>query len=105
MVQSMNLSDDLASQVFSLPAQERFTLAQQLLDSILEKRNIREIWLTHLHRDHVSGANHLKKRRNVKIAAHPITARDLAGVVDVWLGCADRSQQQYILAHPREALS
>jgi len=30
---------------------------------------------------------------------------ELAGVVDLWLGCADRSQQQYILAHPREALS
>jgi hypothetical protein len=26
-----------------------------------------------------------------------------AGVVDLWLGCADRSQQQYLLAHPREA--
>src|SRR5712691_3751649 len=30
---------------------------------------------------------------------------ELAGVVDLWLGCADRGQQQYILAHPREALS
>lgn len=56
---------------------------QALLDRILEKRNIREIWLTHLHRDHVSGANHLKKKRGVKIAAHPITRRDLQGVVDV----------------------
>src|SRR5204863_308126 len=62
---------------------------QALLDSILDKRNIREIWLTHLHRDHVSGANHLKKRRGVKIAAHPLTARDLEGVVDV-----DRTFQQ-----------
>jgi glyoxylase-like metal-dependent hydrolase (beta-lactamase superfamily II) len=44
---------------------------------------VREIWLTHLHHDHVSGANHLKERLGVKIAAHPITARDLAGVVDV----------------------
>src|SRR5215467_1645881 len=56
---------------------------QGLLDRILEKRNIREIWLTHLHRDHVSGANHLKQKRGVKIAAHPITARDLEGVVEV----------------------
>jgi ribonuclease/clavin/mitogillin len=56
---------------------------QALLDRILEKRNIREIWLTHLHRDHVSGANHLKQRRGVKIAAHPITAGDLDGVVQV----------------------
>jgi len=26
-------------------------------------------------------------------------------VVDLWLCCADRNQQQYLLAHPREALS
>jgi hypothetical protein len=25
--------------------------------------------------------------------------------VDLWLGCADRRQQEYLLAHPREALS
>src|SRR5713226_7801896 len=30
---------------------------------------------------------------------------ELAGLVDLWLGCAERSHQQYILAHPREALS
>jgi hypothetical protein len=30
---------------------------------------------------------------------------ELAGVVDLWLRCTDRGQQQYILAHPREALS
>jgi glyoxylase-like metal-dependent hydrolase (beta-lactamase superfamily II) len=51
------------------------------LDRILEHRNIREIWLTHLHNDHVSGANHLKEKRGVRIAAHPITARDLDGIV------------------------
>ncbi len=56
---------------------------QAVLDHVLERRKIREIWLTHLHRDHVSGANHLKKRRGVSIAAHPITARDLRGFVDV----------------------
>jgi len=33
-----------------------------------------------------------------------LSTTELAGVVDLWLGCADRSQQQYILAHPREAL-
>ncbi len=33
-----------------------------------------------------------------------LSGAELAGVVDLWLGCADRSQQQYILAHPREAL-
>ena len=56
---------------------------QALLDRLLAGRKIREIWLTHLHRDHVSGANHLKRESRVKIAAHPITARDLQGVVDV----------------------
>ncbi|MBI2149156.1 MAG: MBL fold metallo-hydrolase, partial [Acidobacteria bacterium] len=56
---------------------------QALLDRVLEKRKIREIWLTHLHPDHVSGANHLKKERGVRIAAHAITARDLRGFVDV----------------------
>jgi ribonuclease/clavin/mitogillin len=56
---------------------------QEMLDRVLEKRNVREIWLTHLHADHVGGANHLRQKRGVKIAAHPITARDLAGTVDV----------------------
>jgi len=58
---------------------------QALLDRVLEKRRarIREIWLTHLHRDHVGGANHLRQRWGAKIAAHPITARDLAGQVHV----------------------
>src|ERR1051326_3763897 len=56
---------------------------QAMLDRILEHRNIREIWLTHLHADHVGGANHLKAKRGLKIAAHPITAGDLEGVVKV----------------------
>jgi glyoxylase-like metal-dependent hydrolase (beta-lactamase superfamily II)/ADP-ribose pyrophosphatase YjhB (NUDIX family) len=56
---------------------------QALLDRVLDRRNVREIWLTHLHRDHVGGANHLKQTRGLKIAAHAITARDLAGVVQV----------------------
>jgi ParB-like chromosome segregation protein Spo0J len=34
-----------------------------------------------------------------------LSGTELAAVVDIWLRCADRSQQQYILAHPREALS
>jgi ParB-like chromosome segregation protein Spo0J len=34
-----------------------------------------------------------------------LSTAELAGVVDLWLGCADRSQQQYMLAHPREALT
>jgi ribonuclease/clavin/mitogillin len=56
---------------------------QAVLDRVLDKRKVREIWLTHLHRDHVSGANHLKQRLGVKVAAHPITAKDLNGFVQV----------------------
>jgi glyoxylase-like metal-dependent hydrolase (beta-lactamase superfamily II)/ADP-ribose pyrophosphatase YjhB (NUDIX family) len=56
---------------------------QHLLDRVLSGRSVREIWLTHLHRDHVGGANHLKRELGVKVAAHPITAKDLEGVVDV----------------------
>jgi glyoxylase-like metal-dependent hydrolase (beta-lactamase superfamily II)/8-oxo-dGTP pyrophosphatase MutT (NUDIX family) len=56
---------------------------QALLDRILERRKIREIWLTHLHSDHIGGANHLKAKTGVKIAAHSITVRDLDGVVKI----------------------
>ena len=56
---------------------------QALLDRVLEKRKVREIWLTHLHRDHVGGANHLKERLGVPVAAHSITAKDLQGVVEI----------------------
>jgi endoribonuclease LACTB2 len=58
---------------------------QALLDGVLQKRQvrIREIWLTHLHHDHVSGANHLRQRWGAPIAAHPITKQDLAGFVGV----------------------
>lgn len=34
-----------------------------------------------------------------------LSGAEVKGVVDLWLGCADRGQQQYLLAHPREALS
>ena len=34
-----------------------------------------------------------------------LAGAELTGLVDLWLGCATASQQQYILAHPREALS
>ena len=34
-----------------------------------------------------------------------LAGAELIGLVDLWLGCANASQQQYILAHPREALS
>jgi glyoxylase-like metal-dependent hydrolase (beta-lactamase superfamily II) len=56
---------------------------QVLLDRILERRNVREIWLTHLHSDHIGGANQLRQKRGLRIAAHPITARALQGIVKV----------------------
>lgn len=61
---------------------------QDVLDSVLQRltaegRRIREIWLTHLHPDHWGGASHLSQRWDVPIAAHPITAEDLRGVVPV----------------------
>jgi ParB-like chromosome segregation protein Spo0J len=34
-----------------------------------------------------------------------LSSAELAGVVELWLGCGERRQQQYLLAHPREALS
>jgi ParB-like chromosome segregation protein Spo0J len=34
-----------------------------------------------------------------------LSGAELTGIVDLWLGCAERGQQQYILVHPREALS
>jgi len=34
-----------------------------------------------------------------------LSGAEVKGVVDLWLGCGDRAQQQYILTHPREALS
>jgi ParB/RepB/Spo0J family partition protein len=34
-----------------------------------------------------------------------LSTAELAGVVQLWLGCSESNQQHYILAHPREALS
>jgi hypothetical protein len=34
-----------------------------------------------------------------------LTSREIEGVVDLLLSCAGESQQRYVLAHPREALS
>jgi hypothetical protein len=34
-----------------------------------------------------------------------LSTAELVGMVDLLLGCGDRTQQRYILAHPREALS
>ncbi len=61
------------------------------IDSLIEEGNAapREIILTHLHRDHISGANalqiHLREKFGLKIpiAAHEKTAESLRGLVTV----------------------
>ena len=35
------------------------------------------------------------------IRREALSGAELAGVVDLWLGCAERQQQQYLLRHPR----
>jgi ParB/RepB/Spo0J family partition protein len=39
------------------------------------------------------------------IRREALSSAELAGVVDLWLGCSERRQQEYLLQHPREALS
>lgn len=39
------------------------------------------------------------------IRREALSGAELAGVVDLWLGCAERHQQEYLLRHPREALT
>ena len=39
------------------------------------------------------------------IRREALSSAELGGVVDLWLRCSERRQQEYLLAHPREALS
>jgi len=39
------------------------------------------------------------------IRREALSTAELAGMVDLWLRCAERRQQEYLLAHPREALT
>ena len=39
------------------------------------------------------------------IRREALSSAELGGVVDLWLQCSERRQQEYLLAHPREALS
>ena len=40
------------------------------------------------------------------IRRETLTTAEMAGVVDLWFGCAaEQRQQEYLLRHPREALS
>jgi ParB-like chromosome segregation protein Spo0J len=39
------------------------------------------------------------------IRREALSSAELGGVVDLWLRCSERRQQEYLLAHPREALT
>jgi ribonuclease/clavin/mitogillin len=56
---------------------------QAILDRVLASAPPCVVLLTHHHGDHVGGAAALAERWSVPIAAHPATARRLAGRVDV----------------------
>ncbi|HET7501138.1 MAG TPA: MBL fold metallo-hydrolase [Kofleriaceae bacterium] len=56
---------------------------QAILDRVFESLPIAAVLLTHHHGDHTGGAQALADRWSVPIAAHPATARRLAGRVAV----------------------
>lgn len=56
---------------------------QAALDEVLAELPIELVLLTHHHGDHIGGATALAERWGVPIAAHPATARRLAGIVEV----------------------
>jgi glyoxylase-like metal-dependent hydrolase (beta-lactamase superfamily II) len=67
---------------------------QEVLHATIEAlaargRRVREIWLTHHHVDHVSGAVALQQRTGAAICAHPTTARLHAGRVPIARFLAD----------------
>ncbi|MGE3459528.1 MAG: MBL fold metallo-hydrolase [Kofleriaceae bacterium] len=56
---------------------------QAALDAVLDELPVSLVVLTHHHGDHVGGAAALAARWEVPIAAHPLTARKLAGTIEV----------------------
>jgi glyoxylase-like metal-dependent hydrolase (beta-lactamase superfamily II) len=64
---------------------EQAALAEYVDEMTAEGRTLREIILTHLHPDHVAGANALREHLGgrVPVAAHRLTAEPLAGKVHV----------------------
>lgn len=62
---------------------ERTALDEALAALRARGRHVVEIWLTHHHGDHVSGAAHLAERLGVPVAAHRLTAERVAHRVRV----------------------
>ncbi|MEK6284926.1 MAG: MBL fold metallo-hydrolase [Acidobacteriota bacterium] len=57
------------------PYEEEQQELDRFLDALIaEGRRVREIILTHLHADHTAGADHLRARLGVPVAAHRLTA-------------------------------
>jgi glyoxylase-like metal-dependent hydrolase (beta-lactamase superfamily II)/8-oxo-dGTP pyrophosphatase MutT (NUDIX family) len=66
------------------PYKEEQLGLDSFLDSMIgEGRRVREILLTHHHKDHVGGVNHLREKLGVPVAAHKLTADRLADLVNV----------------------
>jgi glyoxylase-like metal-dependent hydrolase (beta-lactamase superfamily II)/8-oxo-dGTP pyrophosphatase MutT (NUDIX family) len=62
---------------------EQAALREYVDELIAEGRRLREIILTHLHPDHVGGANALREYTGARVAAHRLTAEPLRGRVEV----------------------
>jgi glyoxylase-like metal-dependent hydrolase (beta-lactamase superfamily II)/8-oxo-dGTP pyrophosphatase MutT (NUDIX family) len=60
-------------------SEEQERLARFVDELAREGRRVREIWLTHHHRDHTGGLRALRERLRIPVRAHPLTA-DRVGV-------------------------
>ena len=66
------------------PYEEEIEALDTFVDELLhEQRRVREIILTHQHKDHIGGAMHLRERLGIPIATHRLTAEALSGKVAV----------------------
>ncbi|HEX8737664.1 MAG TPA: MBL fold metallo-hydrolase [Pyrinomonadaceae bacterium] len=72
------------------PFVEEQNALHEYIDSLIENGNVcRALVLTHLHRDHISGANalrnHLREKHNLRVpvAAHKLTAESVKDLVEV----------------------
>ena len=46
-------------------------------------KTLKEIWLTHQHKDHIGAVERVKKHFGCSVAAHPLTAQSLHGEIEV----------------------